>query len=301
MYEKVIGTGSCSIILGPHYYGSFMKPEKNKLLKITLIIPNHNEFRNMRRVKQIANYQDYYAIPEEEGTFLKPNDMFYEYLKRLIDTKNMEMFMYNNMLSCHYVEYAGHKDVFDSYQDLLDDRIDNIWKSYRVIMSFIKKISHAIDNLHKHQIAHLDIKPENIMVNIKTNTFKLIDFGFCDVFPFNNFLSDIRGTPGYFPKHYTGIKYDSMLPRIEANDFSISEDNCYPHFDNRRLVYKIDCYCFGRTLHMLKQLYDDHKIYYCCNFEKSVGESIDRIIADLVENDVHKRITIRQLIDKYNL
>jgi serine/threonine protein kinase len=213
----------------------------------------------------------------------------------------MEMFMYNNMLSCHYVEYAGQKDVFDSYQDILNDGIDNIWKSYRVIMSFIKKISYAIQYLHQHQIAHLDIKPENIMVNIKTKTFKLIDFGFCDVFPFNNFLSDIRGTPGYFPKHYDGIKYVHILPKIEANDFNISEDNCYPHYDNRRLIYKIDCYCFGRTLYMLKHLYDEHKIYYCCNYEKSVGERIDRIIDDLVENDVHKRITIGQLIEKYNL
>lgn len=301
MYQKVIGTGSCSIILGPNYYGSFVPPKKNKLLKITLIIPNHNEFRNIGRIKQIKDYQNYYAIPEEEGTLLRPNDKFYDYLRRLIDTKNMEMFMYNNMLSCHYVEYAGHKDVFDSYQDLLDDGIDNIWKSYRVIMSFIKKISSALLYLHQHQIAHLDIKPENIMVNIKTNTFKLIDFGFCDVFPFDNFLSDIRGTPGYFPKHYNGIKYDNMLPKIEANDFIITDFNCYPHFDNRSLVYKIDCFCFGRTLYMLKKLYDDHKIYYCCNFEKSIGEKIDKIITDLVDNDVHSRITINRLIEKYNL
>ena len=82
--------------------------KKNKLLKITLIIPNHNEFRNIERIKQIKNYQNFYTLPEEEGTLLKPNDKFYDYLRRLIDTKNMAMFMYNNMLSCHYIEYAGH-------------------------------------------------------------------------------------------------------------------------------------------------------------------------------------------------
>ena len=301
MYQKIIGTGSCSVILGPDYYGRFVPPKKSKLLKITLIIPNHNEFKNIRRIKQIQNYQDYYAIPDEASTILKPTDEFYTYLKRLVEEKNMTIFKYNNILSCHYIEYAGHKDVFDSFEDLLRNNYDNIWKSYRIIMIFIKNISKALDYLHQNEIAHLDIKPENIMVNLKTKNFKIIDFGFADIFPFNNFLSDIRGTSGYFPKHYSGAKYDNLLPKIEANDFSVSEDSCYPHFNNRTLVYKIDSYCFGRMLYMLKSLYDDNVVYYCFNLEKSTGKKIGKIINVLTENNVHERMTISQLITEFNL
>ena len=35
----------------------------------------------------------------------------------------------------------------------------------------------ALNHVHKNGIVHRDIKPENILVDYKTNTLKVIDFG----------------------------------------------------------------------------------------------------------------------------
>ena len=62
-----------------------------------------------------------------------------------------------------------------------------------------------------------DIKPENIMVNKKT-TYKIIDFGFSSKEPFTDYINDLKGTPGYFPKQYDFDKPSDWLPQIKAND-----------------------------------------------------------------------------------
>ena len=51
----------------------------------------------------------------------------------------------------------------------------------------------------KKKLCHLDIKPENIIVDTYTRNFKLIDFGFTSMEPFDEFIKYPRGTLGYFP------------------------------------------------------------------------------------------------------
>lgn len=301
MNNNFVNTGSCSVIIGPGHYGKFITPKKNKLLKITLIIPNHNEFKHLKKIKQIDNYQEYYTIPDEEAVILKPSDNFYSHLCRLVEDKDMEILNYNDSLSCHYMDYGGSKDVFDTFNDLINHNDCNIWKSYRIITSFIRKISYGLYFLHQIKIAHLDIKPENIVVNLAKKDFKIIDFGFAATSPFTKFLDDIRGTPGYFPKHFDDIKYDKWTPEIKANDFDYVNKKDYPHLKDSTLVYKIDSFCFGRLIFMLKSIYDEYTEYYCCNLEKSVGLRIDDMIKLLIENDVHRRITIEELITKFDL
>ena len=48
--------------------------------------------------------------------------------------------------------------------------------------------------LHEKKLSHLDIKPENIMVNSRKFKFKIIDFGFCSQEPFQDFVTEVRGT-----------------------------------------------------------------------------------------------------------
>ena len=143
--------------------------------------------------------------------------------------------------------------------------------------------------------------PWSIVVNLAKKDFKIIDFGFAATSPFTKFLDDIRGTPGYFPKHFDDIKYDKWTPEIKANDFDYTNIKDYPHLKDCSLVYKIDSFCFGRLLFMLKSIYDEYTEYYCCNLEKSMGLRIDDMIKVLIENDVHSRITIEELITKFNL
>ena len=45
---------------------------------------------------------------------------------------------------------------------------------------FIKQILEAVNQLHSNNIAHLDLKLENIMYNTDTNNISIIDFGFAE-------------------------------------------------------------------------------------------------------------------------
>ena len=116
--------------------------------------------------------------------------------------------------------------------------------------------------------------------------------------PFDDFVINIRGTPGYMPKCFPEEKVTKYLPKVEANDFIYQNDKM-PILINRKLVYKIDSYCFGRVLYSLKNVYRDFKVYGCRNTEKKREKKLDKIISSLIENDIYKRKTVQQCLDLY--
>ena len=68
---------------------------------------------------------------------------------------------------------------------------------------------------------------------------------------------------------------------------------------NRKLVYKVDSYCLGRTIQYLYYYYLENDVSVCCidtNYKKK--NKIIKIMNYLLEKDVNKRLTITEL---YNL
>ena len=118
--------------------------------------------------------------------------------------------------------------------------------------------------------------------------------------PFDNFVNNPRGTPGYFPRFSKG-KIEPWLPRVEANDFIADQNNKYPFMLDRSLVYKIDSYCLGRVLYFLKFVYDENKRYYCYNGEKQLGHRLNGMIDALRHDNVYKRISINECLELYFL
>ena len=82
----------------------------------------------------------------------------------------------------------------------------------------------------------------------------------------------MKGTPGYFPKYIKGDIITAWLPRIYANDCE-EVNGMIPMKKNSLLVYKIDSFCFGRTLNFLKYMYDENVLYECCNYEVNKGKN----------------------------
>ena len=150
----------------------------------------------------------------------------------------------------------------------------------------------AIYFLHERQICHLDIKPENILVN--GEEFRIIDFGFSSKYPFDDFVDNYRGTPGYFPRYYSSVKIEPWFPKIEAND-TILMNGVTPIKKYRNLVYRIDSFCLGRVLFMIRYLFEENKVYLCCNFEKKIKTKLDIIIDSLLKNNIYNRLSIREL------
>ena len=296
MSYHMIKSGSCSIVLGREHFKNYLPVKKNKIVKITKIQKNHNEFRHLPLIRQIENYNNYYSIPDETPYLINPGDNFYKHVEHLARDEELEIF--GNTLQCFYIDFAGDKELLDTILEMSVNNYNIFWRSYKDIDIFTKTMLESINYLHQKKICHLDIKPENIMINTRTRHFKIIDFGFTDVEPFNNYTSDFRGTPGYFPKYFPNEKIEEWLPIIEANDLT-EIDGELPLVKDRKLIYKVDSFCLGRTLYFLKYIYDDNRIYYCYNLEKKLGKKLDSLIEKLNEKDVYKRITINDCLDEF--
>jgi serine/threonine protein kinase len=294
MDHNLLKTGGCSIILGKNHYKGYFPEKLNKLIKVTQIMNSHNEFNNLSIIRKIRNYQEYYTIPDNELVEFSPEHDFNKYLKILTQDKNINIF--NTHLYGFYIDYAGEMDVLDSINNFInyDDR--RIWNSVSSILKLSKHIIEGLNFLHKNKICHLDIKAENIMINFSNKSFRIIDFGFSSVEPFDDYISNIRGTPRYFPKYYANL-IEPGFPKIEANDM-VYVNKVIPIHANRKLVYKIDSYCLGRVINMLSFHYQDKLEYSCCmNFEINNNRKLHKIITLLLENDVNKRVTIEEIYE----
>ena len=179
------------------------------------------------------------------------------------------------------IPYAGTYELLDTIKriDIKSikirpsiKKIPKIWNDYQDIIDFINQIITGLKYLHKNNIAHLDIKPENIMVDIKTiinknqnqnqnqNQFRLIDFGYSSIYPFTDYIENIKGTPDYFPQHFEDLCQPSYyLPKITSNDTKINPvTNKINLFTRIEYIYKIDSYCLGRVLQFLRYFYQQY-------------------------------------------
>ena len=107
---------------------------------------------------------------------------------------------------------------------------DGIRQSSDFINDFLDisiKIVSAIDELHRHQIIHKDIKPDNILINSNTKEIKITDFSISTILPREiQFLINpdvLEGTLAYISPEQTGRM-------------------------NRGIDYRTDYYSLGVTL-----------------------------------------------------
>ena len=150
-------------------------------------------------------------------------------------------------------------------------------KAYKIIL---KQIFEGINYLHKNNIAHLDLKLENILINKKLE-IKIIDFGFGICAP-KNFLNNFfGGTPNYMsPEIVLKRPYISILSDI----WSLGV-----------LVFKLFCNEYPFKGFTEKDLYNSIKkgkfrikCYVCYDIKK--------IINSMLVLDPNKRMSCEQLL-----
>ena len=267
-YEfTILKTGATSIILGRNHYNGYFQYKPGKLLKVTKLSSSHNDLAIIPIIKNIKNYKTFYSISDidDELSIIKPEDKFYTKLMKLVKQDSMNIFFGN--LNAFYIDFAGEMDVLDSLNllELYNDR--RVWKNFKSINNFINHLHLGLYYLQEKKVCHLDIKPENIMISLigKNPHFRIIDFGFASIEPFDDYITNIRGTPGYFPKevNYTPSK---GLHKIVANDMILINGNI-PLKKNYKLVYKIDSFCLGRVLGMIYDHFLDKYLLDCNCFQ----------------------------------
>ena len=297
MSKKLIKTGSSSILLGIDHYGGYFPIKTNKLIKVTKIRNNHNEFKNLSLIRKIRNYEKYFTIPDEEFFEIDYNNAFYQKLIKIVSENDKDFKIFDSILTCNYIDYAGDFDLTDSINSMYEINDKRVWNSTKSILNFSKQIMTGLSYLHQNKICHLDIKFENIMINIHNKSFKIIDFGFSSVEPFDDFVNNLKGTPGYFPVNSLN-KPSQAFPRINANDM-IMINYELPFKKNRKLVYKIDSYCFGRLLYALKYYYNDITTSLSCGIfcQGNNSKKLNNLISLLLNYDINKRLTITEILN----
>ena len=98
----------------------------------------------------------------------------------------------------HYIEFHGDSLLMEYVDGVtlttFQKQHPEYFREKRNARQFVDELCSAVAYLHQHQVLHLDLKPDNIMMTRIGNHVKLIDLGYCyqDGFPFST-----GGTPGY--------------------------------------------------------------------------------------------------------
>ena len=129
------------------------------------------------------------------------------------------------------------------------------FRNRKHIDKFVRQLLDALGYLHSHQVLHLDLKPDNILLTRIDDDVKLIDFGCCytDSFP---------DTPGY------------------TSEFAAPEQLSIIHCP---LSIQSDIYAIGKVLGLLPSSYLYNKVIARCTAEcpKDRYQSVGEILHDI--------------------
>lgn len=125
------------------------------------------------------------------------------------------------------MEYnQGYVTLADSVSEINKAFKDNITSDLVIVDKIIYNLCQAVKYMHGKAIAHNDIKPDNIMVNLETGNIKFIDFGLschnreCEI----NIGGNAGGTLPYFDPYqynHAGRAYISSIDRAAGDIWSV--------------------------------------------------------------------------------
>ena len=127
------------------------------------------------------------------------------------------------------------------------------FKQPRHTDKLVRQLLGVLDYLHSHQVLHLDLKPDNILLTHINNDVKLIDLGFC----YTDTFADTQG---------------------HTNAFAAPEQK-----EGGAVDVRSDIYAFGRILELLPDHFLYNKVIARCTAENPSAryQSVDEILYDI--------------------
>jgi predicted ATPase/serine phosphatase RsbU (regulator of sigma subunit) len=160
-----------------------------------------------------------------------PTEMELENFKNEFDIES-ELKSDNIITNYDFIDYKNTKAIV--MEDFGGISLDNFMKNKKLgVKTFLNmavQLTGIIEEIHKKNIIHKDIKPDNILINPETNEMKLIDFSIST-------------------KVNKEIQKDVMEDRIVGSLHYISPEQTGRM--NRSIDYRTDFYSLGVTLYKL--------------------------------------------------
>ena len=290
--------GSYSVVVPYKFHKNFTGEfDTEKICKVGVDINYElTVARVLDRVDKVRANQYFTYMDLDSLRKLGNNSRFVKFLLTLPEFNKI-----NKPISDFYyftMDYSG-KDLFE----LCHERSDFIFKDKGVFKNMIRQLLEGLTFLHKQNICHFDIKPENIVYCKYYNRFKYIDFGYSESYPFPYYIHfGPRGTPDYIPLsgnpcYLDRHKGEPKSPYIKCNDWTPKNvcdySSDYYFYDKNRpeLAFKTDSYALGKT------------IYYAYFFLIEIKDRVDSkfkyrteaLILKLIDSNINTREYVQDI------
>ena len=192
--------------------------------------------------------------------------------------------LYDTIITDKYIlliqELVNGISLREYYNTEIRNQKDISEKKLKLLTLIFKQIFSAFDYIHKKNIAHRDIKLENILLT-KNNEIKIIDFGFGMYNPRNHLQNFFCGTPNYMaPEIIMKKEYDGQM----ADVWSLGV-----------LIYKLFCADFPFKGKNEKELYKQI-IRGKYKIKEYVPDYVKNIIEKTIKVKPSQRITCEEIL-----
>jgi len=189
------------------------------------------------------------------------------------------------------MEYAPHGDFFDfitKHREDLDEKL---------VRTYFRQLIDGIEYLHSSGVAHLDLKPENLLLGADLN-LKIADFDLSHVYGDAKILS--RGTRYYRgPEFFRSSSSDPELKAPFSADiygagiilFILKSGGIYPHSENNPL----------EGVDLVDLMYNNNGEFWNkhCEIQERELSFYDRefkhLFNGMVKSDPQERMTIKEI------
>jgi serine/threonine protein kinase len=157
------------------------------------------------------------------------------FLRELKNCSHLQQYEWKGSLNVVFVDVVHKFVVFKERMEMdLMDYYDQGRINPEDLKFVVFHLCKSVQELHHRNIYHLDIKPENALIDLKTKHIRLCDFAFASL---TKYLSTVQGTPEYLaPEVLNNALY--LAPKVDiyglgatiyflyVGDFAYSMDKC---------------------------------------------------------------------------